>query len=59
MTNTNIFKDHYASDDLITWYTTINYNMMQPLKWQIPILKILNYAVAGRISRIMIKSEKN
>lgn len=56
MTNTNIFKDHYASDDLITWYTTINYNMMQPLKWQIPILKILNYAVAGRISRIMISA---
>lgn len=67
MTNTNnpgvpgvtprsIFLDNYVSDNLISWYKTINYNMMQPLKWQIPILKMLNYAIDGKCSRIMISA---
>ena len=56
MMNTNIFQDYYVSDNLIDWYKTINYNMMKPLKWQVPILKVLNHAIAGNVSRIMISA---
>ena len=52
-----ILKDNnYISDDLITWYQAINYNMYKPLKWQIPLLRLLNYAVEGKASRIMISA---
>ena len=51
-----ILKDNYISDDLISWYKAINYDMYKPLKWQIPLLRILNYAVDGRVSRIMISA---
>jgi len=51
-----LLPDYYISDDLITWYQAINYDMYKPLKWQIPLLKVLNYAVAGKVSRIMISA---
>ena len=51
-----ILNEKFISDDLISWYKAINYDMYKPLKWQIPILRILNYAVEGRISRIMISA---
>lgn len=41
----NPLGERYISDDIISWYRAINYDMMKPLKWQIPLLKILNYAV--------------
>lgn len=49
-------QERFISDNLITWYQAINYGMMKPLKWQIPILKVLNYAVAGKVSRIMVSA---
>ena len=51
-----ILQNTFISDDLITWYKAINYEMYKPLKWQIPLLKILNYAVQGKVSRIMISA---
>ena len=51
-----ILQEHYISDDLISWYKAINYDMYKPLKWQIPLLRILNYAVEGKVSRIMISA---
>lgn len=51
-----ILKERYISDDLISWYKAISYDMYKPLKWQIPLLKILNYAVNGKLSRIMISA---
>lgn len=52
----SFLQDSYISDDLISWYTAINYGMMKPLKWQIPILKVLNYAESGKVSRIMVSA---
>jgi len=52
----NPLGERYISDDIISWYRAINYDMMKPLKWQIPLLKILNYAVAGKVSRIMVSA---
>ena len=43
-------SDSYISDDIISWYRAINYDMFQPLKWQIPLLQVLNDAVAGKVS---------
>lgn len=51
-----ILQNKYISDDLISWYKAINYDMYKPLKWQIPLLRLLNYAVEGRVSRIMISA---
>lgn len=51
-----ILNNNFISDDLISWYKAINYDMYKPLKWQIPILRILNYAVEGKVSRIMISA---
>jgi len=51
-----ILQDTFISDDLISWYKAINYDMYKPLKWQIPLLRILNYAVDGKVSRIMISA---
>ena len=48
--------DGFVSDNLISWFTAINYDMMKPLKWQIPLLKILNYAIKGNVSRIMVSA---
>lgn len=52
----NYAADGFVSDDLISWFTAINYDMMKPLKWQIPLLKILNYAYNGKCSRLMISA---
>lgn len=54
--NKKILPNYYISDNLIDWYKAISYNMYKPLKWQIPLLKVLNYAVAGKVSRIMISA---
>ena len=54
--NKQILQNKFISDDLITWYKAINYDMYKPLKWQIPLLRILNYAVQGKVSRIMISA---
>ena len=46
----------YPSDTLVTWFNHIHYYTMKPLKWQIPLFHILDYAVQGRCSRIMISA---
>ncbi len=52
----NVLQDRYISDNIVSWYTAINYGMMRPLKWQIPLLKVLNYAEMGNVSRIMVSA---
>jgi len=52
----NPIGDKYISDDIISWYHAINYGMIKPLKWQIPLLKVLNYAEMGKVSRIMVSA---
>lgn len=49
-------QDRFISDDIVSWYRAINYDMMKPLKWQIPLLKVLNYAEKGNVSRIMVSA---
>lgn len=44
----------YPSDNLVDWFKHIHYYTMKPLKWQIPIYEILNEAIKGNVSRIMI-----
>lgn len=56
MNNNKILQDTFISDDLISWYKAISYDMYKPLKWQIPLLRMLNYAVEGKVSRIMISA---
>ena len=41
-------------NNLISWYMYINDGLMKPLAWQKPVFKILHYALAGRVSNIMI-----
>lgn len=41
-------------NNLVNWYLHINEGLMQPLRWQRPIFKILHYALAGRVSKISI-----
>jgi len=52
----DFLQERYISDDIVSWYTAINYGMMRPLKWQIPLLKVLNYAEMGNVSRIMVSA---
>ena len=46
----------YPSDTLVNWFNHIHYYTMKPLKWQIPLFKILDYAIMGKASRIMISA---
>ena len=46
----------YPSDNLVSWFNHIHYYTMKPLKWQIPVYEILNYAMKGDVSRIMISA---
>lgn len=42
--------------NLVDWYNTIHYNIYKPLKWQIPLFKVLDYAEQGKLSRLMISA---
>lgn len=46
----------FPSDNLVDWFNHIHYYTMKPLKWQIPLFEVLNYAMQGRVSRIMISA---
>jgi len=41
-------------NNLISWYMYINDGLIKPLRWQKPIFEILHYALAGKVSKIMI-----
>lgn len=43
-------------NNLISWYLHINYGMLKPLKWQKPLFKMLHYALAGKVSKILISA---
>lgn len=46
----------YPSDSLVDWFNHIHYYTYKPLKWQIPLFQVLDYAVQGKVSRIMISA---
>lgn len=46
----------YPSDCLVDWFNHIHYYTYKPLKWQIPLFEILDYAIQGKCSRIMISA---
>jgi len=46
----------YPSDTLVDWFNHIHYYTYKPLKWQIPLFEVLDYAVQGKCSRIMISA---
>lgn len=47
-------KNEDYSSNLFSWYLHINNYIFKPLRWQKPLFKIIQYALTGRCSNVMV-----
>lgn len=54
--NNKMQQTRVYDNNLISWYMYINDGLIIPLSWQKPLFKILHYALAGKVSKILISA---
>lgn len=49
-------KIENMDNNFITWYMHINGGILRPLRWQKPLLKVLQSAMMGKVSKILVSA---